>query len=78
MEHLRIGKQSIAALSSYGKAINYLAKALRDPIKVNEPYTLAAVFMIAICQVKEEFSKQSTYTIPTDINRIVAMAVAQG
>ncbi|GAM40641.1 hypothetical protein TCE0_039f13142 [Talaromyces pinophilus] len=46
VEDLRIGKQSMATLSSYGKAINCLVKALRDPIKVKEPYTLAAVFMI--------------------------------
>ncbi|OAA75961.1 hypothetical protein LEL_05645 [Akanthomyces lecanii RCEF 1005] len=50
VEDLRVGKQSTAALSSYGKAISRLGHALRDPVKVKEPYTLAAVFMITLCQ----------------------------
>jgi hypothetical protein len=68
VEDLRIGKQSMATLSSYGKAINCLVKALRDPIKVKEPYTLAAVFMITVCQVKGDILIVPTYKIFANID----------
>lgn len=55
VEGLRVGKQSTAALSSYGKAISRLRHALSDPVRLEQPYTLAAVFMITLCQVNMRF-----------------------
>ncbi len=67
VEDLRVGKQSTAAWSSYGKAISRLGHALRDPVKVKEPYTLAAVFMITLCQVKMGFPIVTTCINSTDL-----------
>ena len=51
VEVLPIGRQSVTALSSYCKAVKCLVKALQDPIKAEEPCTLAAVFMVMVSQV---------------------------
>lgn len=52
------------ALSSYVKALEVLRLYIADPVKVREPETLCAIYLVMICQVR--WSGQRSDALPAN------------